>query len=191
MPTTRRIRQIREREFFAHHMLLRTAKSNLDQVTASTANHFDRCLVAMVFSALAVEALVNAVGSRVVSNWSIFERQRPPEKIDTLLQLLNLDRDARKSPWPALRSLARFRNDVAHPKPERMVKVGTLPENVFDTIFQHAPLSKLERKITFENARRALEAVQTLKSLLTDAMPASKRFGIYADSSSGRAQLVK
>jgi hypothetical protein len=191
MSISRRIRQTQEREFFAHHMLLRAGNTNLNEATKSVVGRFDRCLATMVFSALAVEALANAVGSRIVSNWATFERLKPSEKIDTLLQSLNIMRDARKPPWPALRFLAGFRNDIAHPKPEQLAKVRVLPESVFDTTFPDAPLSKLEREITLGNARRVLEAVQVLKGLLTDAMPAKQRFGIYADASSGRARLAE
>lgn len=191
MPTPRRIRLTQEREFFAHHMLLRAANMNLDEATKSALGRFDRCLATMVFSALAVEALANAVGCRVVSNRATFERLNPSEKVDTLIQSLNIRRDARKPPWPALRFLAGFRNDIAHPKPERIAKVRVLPESVFNTTFPDPPLSKLEREITLGNARRVLEAVQGLKGLLTDAMPAKKRFGIHADASSGRAKLAE
>ena len=135
-----------------------------------------------LFSAsLAVEALVNAVGSRMVPDWRKFEGLRPHEKIDLLVIQLGVFRDATKEPWTTLQYLGGFRNDIAHPKPEEIVKESVLPQaGITKTTFD-TPLSVLEREITLGNAKRTHAAVHKLKGLLTDALPAEARFGIYAD----------
>jgi hypothetical protein len=179
-----------KREFFAHHMLLHAAGIDLEHAATIQLGSFNRALSSMVLSSLAVEALVNAVGSRVVPDWSTWERLKPFEKLNSLVTTLQIHRDNRKAPWPALRFLSGFRNDIAHPKPERLQTARTVPHSAVDRQFRNRPRSKLERDITVGNAQRALAAVQSLKGILADALPVEKRFGIYADMSSGRASLT-
>jgi hypothetical protein len=178
-------RKSEEREFFAHHMLLHAAALEIEQAGATELSRFNKCLAAMTMTALAVEALVNAVGSRCVEDWPEFEKLRPHEKIDRLVVRLSIKREPSKEPWTTLQFLAGFRNDIAHPKPEAVVKESVLPETALNKTMFRAPLSALEREITLGNARRVYGAVNTLKGTLTDALPPELRFGIYADMWSG------
>jgi hypothetical protein len=174
-----------QREFFAHHMLLHAAELDIADAEANERGRFNKCLAAMVMTALAVEALANAVGSRVVFDWSAFEPLRPHEKPDVLVRELSIVRDETKEPWTTLAFLAGFRNDIAHPKPELVAAERVLPEVALAKAAFTAPRSKLEQEITLGNARRVYAAVHTVKGLFTDALPVEKRFGIYADMWSG------
>lgn len=174
-------RKVEERTFFAHHMLLHAAEIEIADAEASEVGRFNKCLAAMVMTALAVEGLVNAVGSRVAENYPAFERLRPHEKLDFLVRALEIGRDEAKEPWTTLHYLGSFRNDIAHPKPELVVKESILPQVGLSRTAFDTPLSALEREITVGNAKRAYTAVRELKGVLTDAMPEHARFGIYVD----------
>jgi hypothetical protein len=174
-------RKTEERIFFAHHMLLHAAQLEIEAAKASEVSQFNKCLAAMVMTALAVEALANAVGTRVAKDWIAFERLRPHEKIDFLVKSLGVQRDTGKEPWTSLQYLGGFRNDVAHPKPEVVTQERILPQAGLTKTAFKAPQSRLEREITLGNAMRAYEAVHALKGLLTDALPETDRFGIYGD----------
>ncbi len=178
-------RKTEERTFFAHHMLLHAAELDIAEAVATERGRFNKCLAAMVMASLAIEALANAVGSRIVSDWAAFEPLRPHEKIDLLVERLAITRDSTKEPWTTLQFLGGFRNDIAHPRPEPVHKKNVLPEAALVKAAFDTPLSKLEREITLGNAQRAYTAVHTLKGLLTDALPPESRFGIYADMWSG------
>lgn len=182
MNTQQLFRKTEERTFFAHHMLLNAAQHAISEAKASQHGRFNKNLAAMVMSSLAVEALANAVGSRIVSNWCVFEKKRPHEKIDQLVSELRLDRDSSKEPWTTLRFLGSFRDEIAHPKPEEIHNEVVLAQAGLDKTAFETPLSALEREITLGNAKRAHAAVRTLKGLLTDAMPAPAKFGIDVDS---------
>ena len=182
-------RKTEERTFFAHHMLLHAASLAIADAEATEVGRFNKCLSAMVMTALAVEALANAVGTKVVEDWLTFERLRPNEKIDMLVEKLSVHRDAGKEPWTTLRYLSGFRNDIAHPKPEDVVRERLLPEAGLTKTTFDTPLSALEREITLGNAKRTYAAVQALKGLLTDALPPDARFGIYADMWHGSTSL--
>jgi len=162
-------------------MLLHAAELEIADAEATERGRFNKCLAAMAMTALAVEGLLNAVGSRVAEDYPTFERLRPHEKFAVLLEKLKISRDRTKEPWTTLDFLAGFRNDIAHPKPELVMKKSVLPEvGLTRTSFQ-TPLSALEREVTVGNAKRVHAAVRELKGLLTDALPAEARFGIYAD----------
>jgi hypothetical protein len=178
-------RKVEEREFFAHHMLLHAAELEISSAEESQLGRFNKCLAAMVMTAIAVESLLNAVGSRIVEDWPCFERLRPYEKINLIVDQLKLQRDPEKEPWTTLTFLSGFRNDIAHAKPEPIIKERILPEVALAKTAFDTPHSTLERKITLGNARRVFSAVHKLKGLLTDAMPADLKFGIYTDMWSG------
>ena len=173
--------KIEERTFFAHHMLLHVAELEIKSAEVCELGRFNKCLTAMVMSALSVEALANAVGSRVAEDWPTFEKLRPHDKLDYLVKRLAITRNPYQEPWSTLQYLGGFRNDIAHPKPEAVTSSRVLPEaGLVKTAFD-APPSKLEREITLGNAKRGYVAVRTLKGLLTDALPVPDRTGIYVD----------
>lgn len=182
-------RKTEERPFFAHHMLLNVAVLEIAAAESSELGRFNKCLTALVMSALAVEALANAVGSRVVPNWAEFEPLRPHEKLNALTSSLGVEANSADEPWTTLRYLGGFRNDIAHPKPEEVTKVRVLSQEGLDKTAFTTPLSKIERDITLGNAKRCLTAVRALKGLLTDALPEDKRFGIYVDMWHGSTEV--
>ena len=181
MTTPQLFRKSEERTFFAHHMLLHAAEREVVSASESEVGRFNKCLSAMVLTSLAVEALANAVGSRVASDWASFEAFRPHEKIDMLVERLGIRRAPSKEPWTTVQYIGGFRNDIAHPKPEVISREHVLPEVALEKRAFSAPPSRLEREISLGNAKRMLAAVQGLKGILTDAMPMERRFGIYAD----------
>ena len=59
----------KERPFSAHHMLIGAARAALEDAESKRPGWFYAELMAMAMSALAVEALCNAIGERVVADW--------------------------------------------------------------------------------------------------------------------------
>lgn len=156
-------------------------KSSEGSTTASGPRSINNYFISMVMSALAVEAIANAVGSRVVSNWSDFERLPPLKKIDYLIVFLGIEHRLMQEPWPALRQLAKFRNSVAHPKPEEIISSRFVFEHEIERNAFEIPTSKFESQITEGNARRYLEAVCQLKEILFSSIPFGLRHGIFVD----------
>jgi hypothetical protein len=189
MVTQRRLKQTQEREYFAHHMLLQVATLELEAARASEHGRFNHCLVALTLSALAIEALANAVGSRAVDDWADFESASPYAKLRLLAERLGVAYHSAKEPWTTLRYLTRFRNAIAHAKPERILEEKVMHEAEYNAQLFRTPPSKVEREVTLGNASRCLNAVQSLKGLLTDAVPVERRFGLYGDMWSGSTEL--
>lgn len=182
-------KQRQEREFFAHHMLLHIASRELEIAKSTEVGRFNYCLVTMTFSALAIEALANAVGSRSVDEWNDFESISPLAKVRLIAEHLGIPYNSADEPWATLRYLIKFRNAIAHAKPEQILEEKIMSEAKYNAQLFCTPQSKVEQEITLNNAIRCFNAVQALKGIFTDALPENKRFGIYADAWSGGAEL--
>lgn len=183
-------RKTQKRDFFAHHMLLHVADLEIKEAENSKTGRFNKCLASIVLSTLAIEALLNAVGSRIEPDWESFEKKNPTEKLNSLTENLSINYDSSTEPWSAILHLMRLRNDIAHPKPEPLSEEKILPEVGLKNEWFKFPRSKFERQITLGYAQRAYKAVSTLKQILHDHMPEDMRFGIYTDMWSGSTKLI-
>lgn len=174
-------RRVQERHYSAHHALLRVAGAELDRATKKQPGWFDSTFVVLTFSALAVEALSNAIGNRVVSDWNDFESASPNAKVRLLAERLGIPYTANSDPWRTVRWLGKFRNLVAHARPELVLNDKLITENEANERSTELPKSKLEREVTLANAKRAFEAVGQLKLLYCERIPVEDRFGLDSD----------
>lgn len=188
MKKTFLFKKVQERHFSAHHMLLHVAKLELDLAEKSESGRFNHCLVAITFSALAVEALGNAIGDRIVKDWKDFESLSPYAKLRLIAERLGLSYFPDKDPWPRIKQLGKFRNLIAHAKPELVIEEKIFSEAEYETQSIYAPPSKLEKEITVNNAKRSLEAVNAIKVMLCDKVPVDNSMGLYFDGWSGHTQ---
>src|SRR3954471_2833467 len=115
MKPVRKLKRTQERQFSAHHMLIRAAEIARDRGTEKKPGWMFDELSAMTFAALAIEALCNSIGDRVVPGWAKdFESASPNAKLRILSGRLGLEYDEDKEPWVGARELIKFRNLVAH-----------------------------------------------------------------------------
>lgn len=143
-------------------------------------------LTAILFSALAIEALSNAIGDRVVADWSDYESARPLAKLRILTSSLSVPFDRTKEPWVTARWLFRFRNAMAHAKPEFVTEETVLTAEEADQRLFDRPLAKMEKEISLANAKRALEACRSIHECLCGRVPAEMALGLSADGWSGK-----
>jgi hypothetical protein len=180
----------RERPFSAHHMFLGAARVALEDSKDKRPGLFYSNLVALTMSALAIEALCNAVGERIIDDWNDFESGTPVAKLRLLCDHLSIDFDKNIEPWSTAIWLSKLRNKLAHAKPQYVSESYEWSRAEFDNLESKTPESKLEKEITLGNARRAYEQVTTIKSVLCKQIPVKKAFGIYADSTIGRSSAI-
>ena len=88
-----------ERFYSAHHVLLRIAKDNLSKAETKARGWSDWQFTAITLSSLAIEAICNAVGEKVIDNWSDFESCSPIAKARLICEHLDIDYDVSKEPW--------------------------------------------------------------------------------------------
>jgi hypothetical protein len=146
-------------------------------------------LIAITFSALAIEALCNSFGVRVFEDWEDLESASPNAKLRLLADKLSIEYVKNDEPWSTARWLAKFRNRVAHAKPEFVREELLLTQAELDKRMFDKPESKLERDITVANATRAVGGAENLKRLLFSRIPPEEAFTLFADGWSGHTEL--
>jgi len=192
-----RFEVIEERYFSPHHMLIRMAAASLFQAQRHTPIYLreEHILTSIVMSSLAIEALCNAIGYRVVEGWADYEQISPWAKIRLLCSNLGVAYDRGAQPWQRLQALLTFRNQIAHGKPEyvqnrRVLNTAQL-EAVMSSNAMNQPLSSLESKLTLDNARSALAVVRQVEELLTENIPHELKLGIAVEGWTYRSREIE
>ena len=175
----------RDRDFKPHHILIGTAKIALESAEAKTPGWLYYELTAITFSALALEALTNSFGEKLVSRWDDFETASPIAKLRIICSRLLVEPDFEKEPWSVALWLVKFRNKIAHAKPESIKFDKTMTENDFQKIQFEFPRSKLEMQINLENAKRSVSTIDQILELFYLPLKSDEKYCLYSDGFSG------
>jgi len=137
-------------------MFLQTVKSAIERAEKDQYERQNSLLTVMVMCSLFVEAMCNAVGSRIVSGWEDY-RLSSWGRPRLICAQVSAEFDPGKEPWQSLRWLLKFRNDFAHAKPEVAESDRALKADEWDDMRRGrstwTPISKLESQLTLEVAR--------------------------------------
>lgn len=185
MNNDRNIKVERERPFSAHHMLLAAARDALNYAENDSSKSSFAALTAITMSALAIEALCNAIGERVVPGWEDFESSSPKAKLRIICDELQIEYESEIEPWYTLIWLSGVRNKLAHAKPQLLNESHLWNEEEHNKRDGAKPESKLEKTMTIGNAKRAYEKITELKYILCKHIPPGNAFGLAADMWSG------
>ena len=188
MKLAARLKRMQERRFSAHHMLIRAAEIARDRGKEKNPGWMFDELSAMTFAALAIEALCNSIGDRMIEGWDKdFESSSPNAKLRILAKHLGIKYESDKEPWAGARELIKFRNLVAHAKPQLIVEEKVMTQEEYDKRLFDVPESKLEKLINAANADRAVRTVQKIKDILIEKLEPEDKLGLTADGWSGHA----
>lgn len=159
------VRMKGKREFHPFHLLIDAAEDSLKERDNYQFGGEAFALSAIILSALAIEALANSIGKYKVPDWSDYESASPMAKLRIISSEMNIEFDAHKSPWKEAKKLIKFRNSIAHAKPKTLeIDIEITEENIHE-ILDPSP-SEIEKEISYENAKMAVDTVNNLKSLL-------------------------
>ena|SRR5260221_2751064 len=176
----------RTREFSAHHILLGTANMALESAEKKEPGWLYHELIAITFSALAIEAFANSFGERIIPLWKHFESSTPTAKLLVIAQKLGVEvSNFDKEPWTTACWLISFRNKIAHAKPELISFNAVMTREEFDRKKKHYPPSKIELEITLNNAKRAVNAVEQIVLTFGEKVSPEKFYGLFSDGWSG------
>lgn len=171
-------------------MLIGAAKAALEDANKRRPGWFYSELTAITLSALSIEAMCNAIGDRIVDGWKNFERESPLVKLRLLCERLNISYDKKKEPWASAIWLYRFRNLIAHAKPEIVAEEYVWAREEYDARQRDNPKSKLERLITLGNAAKAVRTAETIKTSLCEKISPDDGFGLYSDAWEGSTRVI-
>lgn len=176
------MRMQRERLFSAHHMMLNSAYMAVEAAENKKEGWLYPELIAITFSALAVEAMANAIGLATVDRWDEFESASPLAKIRIIGLHLHIDESRiSKQLRDDLCWLIGIRNTIAHAKPEPISSNRIIERRAFQSIKLEPPSSELELELTPGNARRAWKTAQDLLQMLCERVPPEKSAGLLGD----------
>ena len=180
-----KVRVQREREFAPHHILIGAAKIALESAEIKTPGWLYYELTAITFSALSLEAITNSFGEKLVTRWSDYESASPIAKLRIICSRLEIEPNFEIEPWSTTLRLVKFRNKVAHAKPESINFDQTMTDEEFEKIRFEFPRSKLEMQISLENAKRSIFAIDQILNLFYPKLTLDEKNGLYFDGYSG------
>ena len=185
-----KLKVTRERNYSAHHKLIGAARIAVESAIKREPGWSYAVIVGISLCGLAVEAICNAIGDRVVPEWDDFEPAPPKAKLRVICQALNIKYDKDGEPWKTLSWVIKMRNKLAHAKPEIIKAEHVWSREEYELYRHDQPISKLETHLTIKNAEIALNATDHMLLMLSQAVPLDKRIGLYSDAWHGHASLL-
>jgi transcriptional regulator with XRE-family HTH domain len=134
-------------------------------------------MVTMVFSSLAFEAMMNLFGETYFGKWNDFESASPIAKLRIIANKVGVEINFDKFPWNEVRRMVKFRNEIAHTKPDFSEK----------DIFEYREPSPddfvipLKSEATIENAEKAEKILGEIYNIFLKKIPDHHRFGLDRD----------
>ena len=180
------------RNYSAHHTFLEIASIQMELAQQKETGWFNEALISITFSALAVEALANAVGDRLWqgSDWEDFENCKPIIKLERIAKKLGIPYQTQNAPWETIKWLVNFRNKIAHAKPQpikKISKIGKAKKGIHDI---KCPESVLENLVSKNTAKHVLQSVKELKDIICKYIPEDELDGISTDGWSASTEPI-
>jgi hypothetical protein len=180
----------RFRDFHAYHQLLSAAEMALESAEKEERGFYYHQMIAITFSALALESLVNSFGQYFIDEWNDYESARPIAKLRTLCTHLKIDLNLDEEPWSHVKGHISFRNNIAHAKPEYIKFDGEMTEQQFEKIRFYPPESKIEKRISLGYAQTSVRAIDEIKDILCDKVPDGDWGNLLGDGRHGSSKLI-
>jgi len=133
------IRVIKERDFQPQHLLIRIAECALDDAEKKIPGWVNQQFIAITFSALAIEAMTNSFGKKLIPRWNDFGTSSPIAKLRIICAELKIEPDWAREPWETILWLVKFRNKIAHAQPESVVFDKEFPIDQYPKTFYDIP----------------------------------------------------
>lgn len=130
--------------------------------SGETAGVYFDMMGALIFLAFSIEAKINFIGWKILEDgWP--ERASLKEKINLIYKVLDLDADWSRRPLQTISSLKRFRDTLAHGKPElvKEIKEVDVDPDIWESL-----KAQWEREVNPDNVNRCYEDIDNLWKLL-------------------------
>jgi len=120
-----------------------------------------------------------------MTRWNDFESASPIAKLRIICSRLGIEPNFEKEPWATTLWLVKFRNKVAHAKPESIRFDKTMTEEEFRKIRLEYPHSKLEMEINLKNAKCSVSAIDQILDLLYPKLTDDEKHYLYSSGFCG------
>ena len=120
------------RKFVPHAMLLNAAARALESAKTKNEAFWWDWLSTLLYCSLSIEAIGNTYGETFIPQWRHFESASPLAKIRLVAERCGLQPHFGLHPWAIVPELIRFRNAIAHAKPEDIEVDEIHPEENYE-----------------------------------------------------------
>lgn len=159
----RKVKISRERQVKTYAELRHASRVMLCKVEKDKEGSFYQFMASLIFTAFMMEAYLNDIGPRIFKCWCDLERLSPSSKLNLIAEKLGVNKDEGKRPYQTLSELFKFRNALAHGKPESLIDNEIrLVDEPFDKYNHETLKADWEKYCTQDNATRALEDTETI-----------------------------
>lgn len=184
------IRTKTERKFLPHRLLLNAARHQFDEAAQSESGSTYNLLATVLLSALCIEAIGNTYGELLVHDWEKdFDNSSPRAKLRLVANECGVTPDFGIEPWQTAWLLIKFRNKIAHARPEDLKVHNEQPTGDHRKDFSMKLESDVEKMITPEFARKSLSAVNEILNLLNKPLTDAQLNAVTHDGHRHSAEM--
>lgn len=152
-----------------YNWMVKNARLSLEAAKASEEGQFFNAMNVLVYSAFAMEAFFNHLGSHLVENWESKERNLSKyKKLRKFPKDLGIDADMETDPYRGVRDAFDFRDSLAHGRTETVEKTETI-ELGPDETRSYMIGSEWMNFCTVENAERIFSSTEQVITELYQA----------------------
>jgi hypothetical protein len=190
---------VKDRESKPHLLLIGAAHTGLEDAETKELGRTHYEIMAIIFSALALEAFTNTFCKKFSVNWSGKRNRKQRNqnrkqkcskllvKLKVICERLKIEADfENQEPWSFVQWLIDFRDDVAHAnlQPIEFREVIAAEDCDFWRV-HNPPLSEIEKRINLENARRSVKIVDEIFDIIYQKLTLKERASVFFDGHSG------
>ncbi|HLP07565.1 MAG TPA: hypothetical protein VK178_05330 [Opitutaceae bacterium] len=181
------VRVRKERHYRPHTEFYHAVWVHLEHVRERQPGCFYSMLSALMMSAFTIEAYLNYVGPLVEPSWDDFEKAAPLAKLRHVAAMLRIEVDDGCRPMQTIVDLFRFRNRMAHPRPDHVVEDHLSTDDEYQNEFYTEPRPKWFKFATEANGRRCYEDVGRIVETINSRLPHPEPLPLTDMGWSGRA----
>jgi hypothetical protein len=178
----------KNRESKPHILLIEAARTGLEDAEAKELGRTHYELMAIIFSALALEAFANTFCKKFSVDWNKKEKSsRLRAKLEAICVRLEINANfENQEPWSFVQWLIDFRNDVAHANLEPIPFNEIVAAEDCDFWRVHnPPPSEIEKRTNLENAKRSIKVVDEILDVIYQKLTLEERASVFFDGHSG------
>jgi hypothetical protein len=142
---------------------------SLLEAEKSVEGRFYNCLITMVFCAFSLEAYLNHLGERYISNWESLERNlNYSQKLTLIAKTTRIKIDMLEKPFCFMNSIFDYRKVIVHGKTSQLTKEQIINPNTIPEM----PLAFWEKMTTLQKARdfrkHTEDIIKSLSKIIED-----------------------
>jgi len=145
-----------------YNWMMKSARLSLHDASATETGRFFNSMNVLVYSAFAMEAFFNHLGSHLYKDWESKERKMSKfKKFRNFNSDLKLNHDLSKEPYSIIFDVFDFRDSLAHGRTEEIERKEVV-ELTEDELRSYTIGSKWMDSCNLENAEKVFSSVETV-----------------------------